>query len=80
LTLIKKFNRFWNKTNLDLENTMSSYWVNFAKTGNPNGKDLPLWEAYNKELGIILELGDKVILQKALFKKELDFLEKASKR
>ena len=26
---------------------MSSYWANFAKTGNPNGKDLPVWDAYN---------------------------------
>jgi para-nitrobenzyl esterase len=77
---LNKWKRNWQQTDLDLENTMSSYWVNFAKTGNPNGKDLPVWEAYNKESGIILELGDKVILQKALFKKELDFLEKASKK
>jgi para-nitrobenzyl esterase len=22
---------------------MSSYWVNFIKTGNPNGENLPVW-------------------------------------
>jgi hypothetical protein len=25
---------------------MSSYWVNFAKTGNPNGAGLPDWKPY----------------------------------
>jgi para-nitrobenzyl esterase len=26
-----------------LADTMASYWVNFARTGNPNGKGLPNW-------------------------------------
>lgn len=49
--------------------------VNFSKTGNPNGKGLPEWKAYNKETGNTMEFGDKVILKEAAFKKELDFLE-----
>lgn len=29
-----------------LADKMSAYWVNFAKTGDPNGGALPLWETY----------------------------------
>ena len=34
---------------------MNTYWANFAKTGNPNGKDLPEWPLYNHQKNEILE-------------------------
>ena len=30
-----------------LADKMSSAWINFARTGNPNHKGLPVWAAYN---------------------------------
>lgn len=34
---------------------MNAYWVNFAKTGNPNGKGLPKWSIYNTNKNKVLE-------------------------
>lgn len=34
---------------------MNTYWANFAKTGDPNGKDLPEWPLYNHPKNGILE-------------------------
>lgn len=34
-----------------LADKMSSAWLNFARTGNPNAKGLPQWDAYTVEKG-----------------------------
>lgn len=75
LHTLKQWKRDWQKTDFELEQTMSDYWVNFAKTGNPNGAGLPEWKSYDKETGQIMELGDKVFIQSETFKKAFDFLE-----
>jgi para-nitrobenzyl esterase len=67
--------RPWQQLDRDLENTISSYWVNFAKTGNPNGVNLPEWKSYDKQTGNIMLLGDKLEVKSAFLKKEFDFLE-----
>jgi len=36
----------WSDEDQALAELMQDYWVNFARTGNPNGKDLPNWPQY----------------------------------
>ena len=36
-----------------LSRTMQRYWANFAKTGNPNGPDLPLWEPFDNDRRVL---------------------------
>jgi len=69
------WNRPWREVDFEVEKTMSNYWSNFIKTGNPNGENLPEWPAYDKSSGNIMEIGDKSQLSPGLYKKELDFLE-----
>jgi len=56
--------------------TMSGYWLNFARSGDPNGDGLPEWPAYDIENEKYMELGDTVHAGTALLKEECDFLDK----
>jgi para-nitrobenzyl esterase len=54
--------------------------VNFATTGDPNGKGLPKWTPYDQKGEPYLELGDAVQTKTHLLKAQLDFLEAFQQR
>ena len=43
-----------------LTESIMNYWVNFAKTGNPNGTGLTQWPQYTSGSRKTLELGDRI--------------------
>ncbi len=49
--------RPWEPVDDKVADTMSSYWTNFAKTGDPNGAGLPRWPAYAPDAHQTMELG-----------------------
>jgi len=59
-----------------LSDTMRAYWVNFARTGNPNGTGLPKWPVYDAEKDEHLELGDEVQAKAGLYREACDLLDK----
>jgi para-nitrobenzyl esterase len=55
---LRAVDRPWQAADRQLAATMSAYWVNFIKTGNPNGGQLPQWPAYTENEKQVMILGD----------------------
>jgi para-nitrobenzyl esterase len=72
---LNQVNRPFEYADQILSEKMSSYWVNFAETGNPNGSGLPIWPSFsNKDQKV--QILDKVIQTKELpSRKALELLE-----
>ena len=49
--------RPWTSLDTLVAEQMSSYWVNFVNSGNPNGKGLPNWAAYQPQTKQVMEIG-----------------------
>ena len=50
----------YDQSDYDLQDIMFSYWMNFVKTGNPNGEGLPTWDEYKTDVDPVMELGENV--------------------
>ncbi len=46
----------WRPEDRALAQLMSDYWVNFARTGNPNAEGLPTWSEYRPETAQVMYL------------------------
>ncbi|MES1224350.1 MAG: carboxylesterase family protein, partial [Bacteroidota bacterium] len=66
----------------ELARIMNSYWTNFAKTGNPNGKGLTNWPLYDtkKEEILDIELDGKAVSKPDPRKARFNVIEKAFKK
>jgi para-nitrobenzyl esterase len=79
LKTLKKWDRPFVKWDHDLSEIMSSYWVNFAATGDPNGKGLPYWPVFKKSDPQVIILGDKAEAASLPYREQLEFLDKVNK-
>ena len=62
-----------------LSEQMMGYWINFARSGNPNGPGLPLWPQYDASTDRNMEFGNVLRVNTGLYKTECDTIEKMSR-
>jgi para-nitrobenzyl esterase len=65
----------WEDEDRKLGDAISSYWVNFAKTGDPNASGLAKWPAYSPATDQSLEFGDTISVRAQVNKAGLDFFD-----
>jgi len=66
--------RPWQAGDHKLAEVISSYWANFAASGNPNGKGLPEWKPYNSNTNEIMILDEQCYSEKMPDLKSIEFL------
>ena len=71
---IGKSGDFWSEKDFAMARTMSGYWTNFAKTGNPNGADLPNWASYEPQSHNTLLLSNEIKTIAGAKREKLDLL------
>ena len=77
LHTLHMWNRPWTTDDRKLEDIMSSYWVNFASSGNPNGQGLPEWKPFDVRSPSLIQLDYQNIGMKPMpYKAEFDFIDK----
>jgi para-nitrobenzyl esterase len=52
------------KSDLEISETMGTYWTNFAKNGHPNGEGVPDWPAFSEENPAVMYLGPNAYISK----------------
>lgn len=55
---LKRIDLPYQEVDYALSDVMLSYWTNFIRCGDPNGEDLPIWEAYRQETPMRMRLGE----------------------
>lgn len=66
----------WEDADRKLAEAMSSYWVNFATKGDPNGGGLTKWPAYRAKDDQAMGFGDDIKVEPLPHKAALDFLDR----
>ena len=74
---LKMLDRPWTAADTLAADRMSSYWVNFVKTGDPNGKGLPEWSPFSSNDKTVMRLGGEMgMIPVAATEERYEFLRK----
>ena len=65
-----------DESEMRISRDMGHYWINFAATGDPNGKGVPAWPAYRTDTEETLDFGDEIKVLKDDRTNQLDVIEK----
>ena len=55
---------------------IQEYWVNFAKTGNPNSKGLPYWPVFDKDKPTTMQFSNGASLIMVPNREQIDFIDR----
>lgn len=65
--------RAWSEEDRRYSDAMMSYWLNFARTGDPNGESLPAWPAYELDSEQAMLFGKTIAAGTLPNKAQLEF-------
>ena len=54
---------------------VSGYWLNFIRSGNPNGAGLPQWPAFNTTSQQVMQIGSTAYPERILPQEKIDLYE-----
>lgn len=77
---LRLFDLQFTEADKKIANIMSSYWFNFAKTGNPNGDSLPRWTCYDDKSDKVMSIGDYIGTIPTPHKENLKFFDEYEAR
>ena len=66
----------WTEWDHEISRAMTQYWVNFARTGDPNGEDLATWPRYEAAADEWLEFGSDIKTTREVRKGKLDLFDR----
>jgi carboxylesterase type B len=65
----------YDEVDRTVSRAMAEAWVQFAKTGNPNGAGLPQWPAYTAPEYQLLDYGDEITVRSNARSPQVDFFQ-----
>ena len=63
----------WGESDRSLRDAVSAYWINFARSGDPNGGELPLWPAFDVADPLALHFDTTIGVGAVPHRERLDF-------